>query len=289
MSDDVAVDQLESPDELELVAEPDDTDEAVSSDGDGSSGTGSYTVDGDDAVELRDRLVVIVPSRGRPEAIDAVADAWRDTGAWRRAVMLVALDDDDPAVYPPRSEAWIWTLRVDTSGMAPTVNAAARLVVEGGAQWVAVLNDDHLPRTPGWVGRYIEALEELRAELGVGVVYGDDLLRGKSLCTEWAVTASWVTTLGRMIPALVRHQHADTSVRDLARAAGCLRFLPDVVNEHMHPTAGKREWDETTTAANTRQRRADDRRTYDRWTMRPAVLDKTGLARQAAALRSLRP
>ena len=240
--------------------------------------------------EPADRLTVLVPSRGRPAAIADVMAAWRDTGADKTALLVVVIDHDETAPYEDlRAEPWLWLYRTGTEGMASSVNAAARETVAWGARYLAVQNDDHLPRTAGWVGMYTAALDELRARFGVGVVYGDDLLRGESLCSEWAVTDSWVATLGRMVPALVRHQYADTSVRDLARALGCLRYLPAVVIEHMHPTAGKREWDEVTTAVNARARRVADRMSYDRWTMRPPSVDKTGLARQAARLRALRP
>ncbi|WP_037684635.1 hypothetical protein, partial [Streptomyces griseus] len=90
-------------------------------------------------------------------------------------------------------------------------------------------------RTVGWAGRYVDELRQL----GTGIVYGDDGYQGERLPTQWAMTADVVGALGRMVPAPVEHLYCDNSVLDLGRAAGCIRYLPDVLVEHMHPVAGK--------------------------------------------------
>jgi hypothetical protein len=43
----------------------------------------------------------------------------------------------------------------------------------------------------------------------------------------------------------LRHLYIDNYWLELAGAAGCLTYLPDVVIEHMHPAYGKAEWDES--------------------------------------------
>jgi hypothetical protein len=49
---------------------------------------------------------------------------------------------------------------------------------------------------------------------------------------------------GHMAPATLTHLYVDNYWRDLGQGAGCLRYLPDVIVEHMHPIAGKAEWDD---------------------------------------------
>jgi hypothetical protein len=100
------------------------------------------------------------------------------------------------------------------------------------------MGDDHRPRTVGWDAAYLNALHEL----GTGIVYGDDRLQGEALPTQCAMTADIVRALGYMAPAGLRHLAVDNFWLDLGRGAGCLRYLPDVVVEHMHPLAGKAEW-----------------------------------------------
>jgi hypothetical protein len=102
------------------------------------------------------------------------------------------------------------------------------------------MGDDHRPRTRGWDAAYLEALHDL----GTGIVYGDDLLQGANLPTQCAMTSNIVQALGCMAPATLRHMYVDNAWRALGEAAGCLRYLPEVVVEHLHPVAGKAEWDD---------------------------------------------
>jgi hypothetical protein len=87
-------------------------------------------------------------------------------------------------------------------------------------------------------------------ELGTGIVYGNDLYQGEALPTAPAMTADIVRTLGFMAPPTLRHLYCDNFWLDLGKAAECLRYLPNVVIEHMHPAAGKAQWDEGYRRAN---------------------------------------
>lgn len=187
-------------------------------------------------------LLVIVPTRGRPRSVAAVAEAWDFTGGWDAADLMFVADIDDPALEEYRAEVGRTRARLAAPDpwrpLVPKLNAAA--VAEAGRYFaLAFAGDDHLPRTFGWATGMLAALREL----GTGVVYGDDLLRGESLASSWAMTSDIVAALGRMVPAPVEHMFCDNAVMELARRAGCLRYLPDVVVEHMHPLAGKAEWD----------------------------------------------
>ncbi len=216
-------------------------------------------------------LVVIVPSRGRPEAAADLAEAFRETcTADTRLVFVV--DADDPAVsryypdpvrldglaslrrasdaishgevaMPAQSQGqptFVVVAENQPGTMVAALNeAAVASAVQG--QWFAVgfMGDDHRPRTHGWDKLYLEALRELRT----GIVYGNDLLQGENLPTQCAMTADIIRTLGYMAPPTLRHMYVDNYWRDLGRIARCLRYLPDVVVEHMHPLAGKADWD----------------------------------------------
>lgn len=267
-----------------------------------------------------DKLVVVMPTLGHADHIAAVIQAWKETDAADDgAVLVLAFNGGDNNAEDIRTyaaylgaEPWIYSFISEHTGYGPVANEAARwAAVEGGAPYIAVQNDDHLPRTRGWAAAYQWKLEQLDGRFGVGVVYGDDMLRGEKLCTEWAVTRSWVLTLGRMIPCLARHLYTDTSVRDLAQAAGVLNYLGrtevqviapgrhssdmevrqilPVRIEHMHPTADKRAWSATTRAANSDERKEQDRAVYSRWATRPENSARAGLANQLAKLKALRP
>jgi len=229
-------------------------------------------------------LLVIVPSRGRPESVARVVEAWRATGALDVAHLVWAVDADDPAIEGYRRAV------PDEPGSAPVaryevprwmsmvdkLNLAAADASE--MYWaLGFAGDDHLPRTPGWAARYVEELRDL----GTGIVYGDDRVQGERLPTQWAMTSDIVRALGRMVPADVEHLYCDNAVLALGRAAGCIRYLPDVVIEHCHPLAGHARWDAQYRRVNGPAQYARDRAAYERWL-------RVGLDADADAVRGLR-
>ena len=114
---------------------------------------------------------------------------------------------------------------------------------EPGAYAVAFMGDDHRPRTKGWDTDYLDALDDL----GTGMVYGDDLFQGEKLPTQIAMTVDIVRAVGWMAPPALRHLYVDSSWLALGKAADCIRYLPDVVVEHVHPAhpdGPKQAWDE---------------------------------------------
>lgn len=216
-------------------------------------------------------LAVVIPSRGRPESVERMALAFAETGADELAVVWVVETDDLPA-YQAAVGEWFAlgeVLAGDWGAMAPAVNAASVHVVGDLDPYaVAVLNDDHLPRTPGWHEAYLTALAELDP---CGMVYANDGLRGGKLATTWAVHASWVRTLGRMIPARVQHLYSDDAMQNLATALGRIVYLDEVLIEHMHPLATdeagrpKAQTDPGYQRVNNREQHQRDRLAYKVW------------------------
>jgi len=197
-------------------------------------------------------LVVIVPSRGRPEAAEELAATFAET-CTADTVLCFAIDDDDPRLpgykgvvqFAQAQNRLVGEVTV-TNGrnMVDALNHTAAWMVKPENAHppyaIAFMGDDHRPRTKGWDAAYLDALREL----GTGIVYGNDLLQSEKLPTQVAMTADIVRILGYMAPPSLTHLYVDNFWRDLGEAAGCLRYLPDVVVEHMHPVAGKAEWDE---------------------------------------------
>lgn len=207
-------------------------------------------------------LLVIVPSRGRPHNIADLHDAWQatTTGA---ADLLVAVDDDDPTL--PDYERVCAERDIElTVGprlrMCPTLNKVA---LERAPHHFALgfFGDDHRPRTRGFDHRYVETLRGL----GTGCVYGNDLLAGERLPTQWAQTSDIVKALGAMIPAPVKHLWADNMVYDLGHAIDRIRYLPDVIVEHLHPLAGKANDDAGYQEVNHPDASEADRLVYADW------------------------
>lgn len=228
-------------------------------------------------------LVVIVPTRSRPEAVGRVVQAWAETGAADEGAELIfVVDNDDPSVDDYRRQlddrpAWVKAAYASSwHPLVPKLNSAALGCANTGyASFIGFAGDDHLPRTSGWAGRYMGALYAA----GTGVVSCADGYRDDQLPTQWAMSADIVRALSRMVPAPVDHLYCDNAIRDLAQAANCFTYLPDVLIEHMHPAAGKAPSDAQYDRVNSREQYRGDRRAYHGW-VRGALPHDAEIVRQ---------
>ncbi|MGI5241196.1 glycosyltransferase family 2 protein [Dactylosporangium sp. CA-139066] len=206
-------------------------------------------------------LVTVVPTRDRPQTAHELVEAFTAT-CTADTLLAIVVDDSDPsgaryaeplglevvsAVHAPAG-AWD-AFRERTYGvfstpsrtMVEALNLAATAMLEHVNPFaIGFMGDDHRPRTPGWDRRYVDELRDL----GSGIVYGDDLLQGQKLPTQAAMSADIVRELGYMAPPKLVHLYVDNFWRDLGTRAGCLRYVPDAVVEHLHPLAGKGNVDE---------------------------------------------
>ncbi|MEO3856206.1 hypothetical protein [Acrocarpospora sp. B8E8] len=223
-------------------------------------------------------LLVIVPSRGRPHNIAALWDeAWlpNTTDA---AHLLVAVDQDDPALFDYQDVCNERGIHWEVGGrlrLVGTLNAVARAHAPDYFA-LAFIGDDHRPRTARWNERIVSALREM----GTGIVYGDDLVWGPDLPTAAAMTSDIVQTLGWMAPPCLEHLWVDNAWKELGQAVDRLRYLPDVVIEHMHPIVGKAAQDERYDDVNSPRVVGRDSAAYEQW-------KANDLPRDAEKLRAL--
>lgn len=187
-------------------------------------------------------LVVIVPSRGRPEAARTLTQHFRNT-CTAKTFLIFAVDQDDPSkanyegVGDGTSSGVIF---VPSHTMVEALNMVATYQASTGPFAIGFMGDDHCPRTVGWDRAYLDALHEL----GTGIVYGNDLLQGERIPTQCAMTSDIIQALGYMAPPALTHLFVDDAWKAWGEALGRLRYLPDVIVEHVHPITGKVAWDE---------------------------------------------
>jgi hypothetical protein len=217
-------------------------------------------------------LVMVVPSRGRPAAAHELVQMFNNTAVTRPGLVF-AVGEDDPTLPEYRRLTGL-TLGVQLaiqpvppvdrpSTMVHALNAVAVWLTnaEGGPYAVGFMGDDHRPRTYGWDRMYLDALREM----GTGIVYGDDLFQGEALPTQVAMTSDIIRALSFMAPPNLWHMFCDDFWRDLGRAAGCLRYMPEVVVEHLHPLAGKASVDASYLRSNDPAVYAHDADVYTRY------------------------
>lgn len=195
---------------------------------------------------MADDLLVIVPTRGRPQAVPEIMQAWDDTEATADVLFCVDKDDPELAAYKAHAKTYADDARVRfvfwaRKRLCGTLNQAA--VKNASAyRFLAFLGDDHRPRVADrpWDERFRECL----SGGGPGLVYGNDLLMGEQMPTAVAMTSDIVQTLGYFSPPVLVHLCLDLCWLDWGRRLGRITYLDDVVIEHMHPAAGKAQVDQ---------------------------------------------
>jgi len=205
-------------------------------------------------------LAVIVPTRGRPENAARLAAAFRETTTLDAVAVFVA-DRDDPELegyLRLQEEREIPRMLVYDStggrGLCRPLNFAARRYATI-YEYVGFMGDDHLPRTHGWDEQMAGELDSLEPR----IAYGNDLLQGANLPTAVFMQSRMIRALGCMAPSVMRHLYLDNFWKELGEQTGGLRYRDDVVIEHLHPVAGKAEWDDRYRVVNAPQADQDDR------------------------------
>lgn len=215
-------------------------------------------------------ITVVIPSRGRPQRAREAVQAIRDTAVRVDTSVILAVDADDPCLSEYRALRWsaphgpevsLVVLEPGETGdlVRATNTVSLRVANADPSAIIGNLGDDHLARTPGWDRLVLDALAE------PGIAYGRDGIQDEHLPTAPFISASIVLALGWFALPSCHHLYIDDCWRELGTALGRLRYLPDVLIEHMHPAVHKGAWDEGYERANNAAMVERDRAAYNEW------------------------
>lgn len=227
-------------------------------------------------------IVVLVPSRGRPERAKGMAGSVLATATGPvRVVLIVDADDPRHAEYealagPVAGEGPFVITLPEQVGYTRSLNAAAQTVLgDPDVSIVGAFGDDVVFRTPGWD-------DEVRAALATpGIAYGDDLIHGRNHPSAVFMSREIIEALGWLALPATSHQWADDGWKRLGQATGVLRYMDGVVFEHEHPGVGKAEWDATYDGVFQVPRAEADFAGFTAW------VESGGLAHDTIAVRQL--
>jgi hypothetical protein len=193
-------------------------------------------------------LLIVVPSRGRPENIARLWAAMQKT-CRANTHMIVGLDKDDPALnaYLARWPHGGYGLDIQEGlhQVGAWLNELAVRRVNGpGYCAVGHFGDDNLPLTEGWDVEVLRALETHP------FAFANDLYPREpgSLPCHIFMRSYVIGALGYMAPPGYRHM-VDLAWLEWGRACG-IAYLDDVTIEHLHWSVGKAPMDETYTQVN---------------------------------------
>lgn len=104
--------------------------------------------------------------------------------------------------------------------------------------------DDIRFRTKSW--DTIIKNEFLKVNDKILLVFGDDLLQNERLATHSFIHRKWVNISGFWLPPYFCADYVDTWLDNVARKINRIKYLPNVITEHMHYSVNKSAYDENT-------------------------------------------
>lgn len=225
------------------------------------------------------RSLVLCPTRGRPTDAREAYQSFLATKTLDETEMLFVVDDDDGQLSAYKDLGLPVLVQPAPGSMVAALNEAALWALEmTSAEYLGFIGDDHRFRTLGWD----EAFTALLDERGGGMVYGNDgFWVNGDIPTQIFMSASIVKALGWMGLPTCRHLYIDNAWRVVGESVGRFFYMPDVVIEHMHPSAGKAAWTEGHKRVNTTEMYGHDGTAFARWLSDGAEAD---VARARAVL-----
>ena len=211
-------------------------------------------------------IIVITPSRNRPDRAAEGYDAFLKTRTMDSSEMIFVVDEDDED-FMDYIKAGLPVVTYDHSGggMGPPMNAAA---IDQAPHYdiVGFLGDDHRFRTKGWDEAISEAL------VAGGFAYGNDLIRS-DIPTNVFITSDIVLELGWFCLPGAYHLYLDNTWADLGNMTDSLSYLPEVIIEHVHPTVGKTDVDAGYQRVNHPAMYQHDSQVYGKWCENQRAID----------------
>lgn len=178
-------------------------------------------------------ILIVLPSKGRPEKIEGLYDSWRKTTDGKSEV-IVALDDDDPMLKRYKRHK---DIRFDVGKGKSFADACNRIFKKySDYKYYFILSDDHRIRTKKWEILFTEAIEK---NGGKGVSAGNDLIYGEKRPSSALVSGEIFRSLGFIaLPGLI-HMFTDNFWLEIGKHLGKFYYFPEIIIEHMHYSVGK--------------------------------------------------
>lgn len=210
------------------------------------------------------KIAVLCPTRGRPENANLVLKSYNETSHSNSDIFFI-LDSDDFHNYNSIKDKYfnkiIFKKVGSNHGVVGPVNYAAMMLCKK-YDYLYFMGDDHRFVSEDWEEHFIHSMDLLG---GIGVVYPNDLLQGCLLASSHLVSSNIVSTLGHFYNPIFTHLCTDNSIMHIGNSINKIKYLENIVIEHMHPFAGKSKWDDLYKHVNSDEMNKKDRDSWNLW------------------------
>lgn len=208
---------------------------------------------------MTDRILLIMPTRGRPwSALEAISSVMKHAAETSMVKIVICCDDDDSSrfglfshsmniatVVRPRMRFVQWINHITQNYVS--VESLSR------TEWIGWLADDIRYQPPTHWDSIVREHKEL-------VVWGEDGYQNEKMATHPFIRTAIPKALGYLLPSELVHYCPDVFIQELATEIGSIAYDPRIKTEHIHPDAGKGVVDQTHLAA--RDHWESDHQTY---------------------------
>lgn len=192
-------------------------------------------------------ISLLLPTRGRPALVQRLFDSIAtSTANLDNIEVILYVDDDDTASHSLGSDRFTVHRIIGPPTTMGHYNSSCLARSRGDI--VILANDDMVIRTQGWDERVTAVHAEYRD--GVYLAYCNDLFKNRGWCTFPILPRRTCELLVDPYPVVYQGAFIDTHLVDIFKRlehAGVnrIRYLSDVVFEHLHYRVGKAEFDAT--------------------------------------------
>ena len=190
---------------------------------------------------------LLLATRGRPEQVERLFQSIIETADNPEKVeVILYIDDDDTGshhlTHPIIGVTRMILPKSTMGGMHRACCEAAK------GKYILLLGDDNVFRSAGWDREVTAEFEKFPD--GIAMVYGNDMIQGRNMCTAPFLTRLSCEMMGGICPAEYTGEFVDTHILDQfskLRYWGYDRIVyrDDIVIEHLHHVVGKAAFDET--------------------------------------------
>lgn len=204
-------------------------------------------------------LLVILPSRGRPQQAKETLDTFIATRTLPDTNIVLVSHKSDPFYRDYKKLPCFVTQFDEGTTLTAKLNlAAAKWASE--YDYIQFTADDIRYRTLGWDEIITSGMRERNAAFG----YGNDLSRPDLANHVFADTRA-VRALGWFALPTSKHLFLDDAWGAMGRELGTLVRFDSAVIEHLHPFYGKGDMDEGYVETNTKKRYDEDGEAFRHW------------------------